>query len=145
MADFLGNIAEIDMYAADGTTVAASLQCALKEELGIEFSTDEEETTPLCKTEFEGLPTTRKGTLSFSVKHDNGTYSNSVQKKVEDVYFSNATRLFKFRIQGTGVGKPEWSFNAYFTKHAPIVSNKAPVATECELTISGAVTRLTQA
>lgn len=145
MANFLGNISEIDIFAADGTTVAAQLQCVIKDELGIEFSTDEADAVGLCSLDYEGIPTVRKGTLSFMIKHDNGTYSSSVQKKIEDVYFTNAIRKFKFRIQGTGTGKPEQSFDAYFTKYGYVVSNTEIVAGDCELTITGAVTRSTQA
>jgi len=145
MAAFKGTVTEIDMHAADGTTVSASLQCAIKDELGIEISVGEIDAIPLCREYWEGIPGVIEGTMSFSIIQDNGTFSTSVQKKIEDVAFGKAIRLFKYRPQGTAASKPEWSFSAFFTKLAPITSNSAIVAHECDLRITGEIARGVQA
>ena len=142
MASFIGNAVKITvMTTAGGSTVDFEFT-AFAREAEITEDIDAVETTHYGATARGYIPGLSEGTFSFTVDHDTGTLSTSPQKNLRDIH--REVRGWKVEPLGTGVGKQEYTFDAFLTSAPIALSFDDVVASACELQITGSITHGTQ-
>lgn len=147
MGKFIGKVAEMDIMDAAGTAIDLALACNVSSSdgIGVENTTEAVETTPLCEGDMEFIPGLRSSTLKFKVLYDDGSFSASPQKKIEDLQMTGVTRLIKWRPSGTGTGKPEYAMSAFVESHSLIAAGGEYVGADVGMKVSGGITRTIQA
>jgi len=147
MAKYTGKIAELDIMDSAGSVVELALACNISSSdgVGIETTTEAIEATQLCDGAMEFIPGLRSSTLSFKLLYDDGAFSSSPQKKIEDLQLNGTTRTVKWRPNGTGTGKPEYTMSAFVESHSLLAAGGALVGADVGMKVSGEIVRTTLA
>lgn len=101
--------------------------------------------TAFCSTGKDFIGGMSEEEFSAKIYHEDGTYADSSQKDLEDIYASAIPQPFRLRPQGVGTGKPEILFLATLLEVKTAYSNSdEPMMSDCSFKISGASTVATQ-
>lgn len=143
MAKYIGKIAELDIMDSAGTVVDLALACNISSSdgVGIETTTESIEATQLCDGAMEFIPGLRSSTLSFKLLYDDGTFSASPQKKVEDLQSNGTIRTVKWRPNGAGAGKPEYTMSVFVESYSLLVAGGELVGADVGMKVSGEIVR----
>lgn len=111
--DNWGRLAVMDASAP--TTVLRDLSCWMK---NTEFLRELEaiDAGAVCSGTDEYIGGRMKIELNVAVMHEDGTYADSIQKDLEDIFAAKVPHPLRFRPQGDGTGKPQFTFKALLSK-----------------------------
>lgn len=101
--------------------------------------------TAFCDAGKAFIGGTSEEELSAKIFHEDGTYSGSTQKKLDDLYDSAIAHPFRLRPQGEGAGKPEIYFMATLLEIKTTYTNgDEAMMSDVSFKVSGASTTATQ-